>query len=283
MGYRAPPDGQTMEGTMPVVMKSKKMAYLSTLGVPEALIKDMQAVGITAHSTIKAIKFVDPLGVVLSSAPVTAKVVAKAQAQGLVGTEAALIEPKVSSAVIDALSAMAEDAEQKGKPLPGGEALNFGVQAAVSDAAALLGEDAVQPIPATSNKASKFTALAPSKMSGHPIKLVHATHLYQPVKSTSAGSVYFLIAARDDLHVACRCLGNKVSIRIEGDLQAYKKHIEGIGFATVDIKSDYVSMHVQTTNAVDMAKVVGSVIMSLGVAFKTTMPDMKIIAQKGVV
>ena len=120
-----------------------------------------------------------------------------------------------------------------------------------------------------------------TKMKSTPTKKLHmATRLYEPVQGTGGTSRYFVVAIGTDLKIACRYDKGRISLRMEGDLQKHKAAIEGIGFADV-VAKDYVSMHVDVPDVHLAAKTLGSVIIGLGIAMNTPMPQIDIIKNQG--
>ena len=114
------------------------------------------------------------------------------------------------------------------------------------------------------------------------VKLRDAKQMYQPVKGSSTGSRYFLIAADDDVRVAARYHGSTLSIRIEGpNWKKYKATIAQAGFSTVDDAKDYASVHLAVESEMLANKSLGAVLMGLGVQFETPLPALKVIAGKG--
>jgi len=108
-----------------------------------------------------------------------------------------------------------------------------------------------------------------------PIPLRDATRLYQPVKSTSEGSRYYLIAARKDLRMAVRILGDKVSCRVEGKgIEGHVSRLQEAGFATHigdGTKPHYASVHVVADGPTKRHKTLGALVMGLGLDFDTPM------------
>ena len=115
------------------------------------------------------------------------------------------------------------------------------------------------------------------------VKLRDASKMYQPVKGTSQGSRYFLVAADKDVRIAARYGGQSISIRIEGP--GWKKHksvIESAGFTTVALDKDYASVHLEVGNDLMMAnKTLGAVLMGLGLPLETPFPNLAVIKGKG--
>lgn len=112
------------------------------------------------------------------------------------------------------------------------------------------------------------------------VPLAEATKMYQPVRGTSTGSRYYLVAANPNLRVAARWQASNggLSIRIAGD--GFGKHSTEINDAGFDHKGDYASLHLTCGTEVIARKALGAVIAGLGMAMDTPLPDLKIIADK---
>lgn len=110
-----------------------------------------------------------------------------------------------------------------------------------------------------------------------PIQLKDATIMYQPVKGTSTGSTYFVIAMNDQIRVATRILSHRVSIRVEGKITPdISKALSKVEIQTHP-GSVYASGHFELTNGVDAGRVIGAVLLGSGIQFSTPMPSMKLL------
>lgn len=97
------------------------------------------------------------------------------------------------------------------------------------------------------------------------VLLANATELYQPVHGSSSGSVYHAIALTKGLNVAVRIKNNNnVSLRAEGDLSKWAPRLTAAGFV---MSNTHASVHVNGANALMARRVVGALLMSLGVNF----------------
>ena len=105
-------------------------------------------------------------------------------------------------------------------------------------------------------------------------KLADAGKMYQPVRGTSSGSVYSVVALSDSMKVAVRVGAEKVSIRVEGPCttqpSAVKKLVE-MGFA--ESKGTHFSMHLSCGN-VPVERVIGAVLAGIGAEFVTPVPTL---------
>lgn len=113
-----------------------------------------------------------------------------------------------------------------------------------------------------------------------PVSLTEASALYQPVKGTSAGSRYFLVAANDHLRIGARWrpAHHSLSIRVEGD--GFSKYTGNVSAAGFDTKSGYASLHLSCPTEIVARKALGAVLMGLGVNLETPLPDLAVIAEK---
>ena len=117
-------------------------------------------------------------------------------------------------------------------------------------------------------------------LDSNPVKLAEAQLLYQPVKATSAGSVYHVVALSDDLKVAARVKGGTLSVRVEGPkVGTLKTLISETGF---NHSGDYASVHLQTKGDATMnRKALGALISALDRPWQTPLPEFKYIAEAG--
>jgi hypothetical protein len=117
-----------------------------------------------------------------------------------------------------------------------------------------------------------------------PVPLRDATQLYQPVRGTSEGSRYFLVASRADLKVAARYRANRLSLRIEGEeFKTYVENLKECGFTNINLGGNkpYASMHLDIDDPVLAKKALGAVVTGLGVDMDTPLPNLSKIANKG--
>jgi hypothetical protein len=115
-----------------------------------------------------------------------------------------------------------------------------------------------------------------------PVKLRDANMMYQPVKGSSDGSRYFMIAANKDVRIAARFKADKLGIRIEGP--NWKKHLSGItqlGIVQDSGGKDYASLHLEIHDIVVAKKTMGAILMGLSLPLDTPMPNMEVIYGKG--
>lgn len=140
----------------------------------------------------------------------------------------------------------------------------------------------VAEVPDQSQKAaqSKWSEFKGNLKKSPMVKLRDATMLYQPVRGTSSGSRYYMVAANSDLRIAARYHPPTLSVRVEGpSWSKHKKRLVEVGFTNASASPDYCSMHLDVSgDAVMAAKVLGSVIVGLGIPIETPVPQISVIA-----
>lgn len=110
------------------------------------------------------------------------------------------------------------------------------------------------------------------------IPLTDAEYLYQPVRGTSSGSKYFLVARAGHIKVAARVQGSTVSIRVVGTSPEAKNKFLSVG---LDEKGDHLSAHFEANSQATPHKIIGAVLMGTGIPFDTTLPSVDLIVDKG--
>ncbi len=113
---------------------------------------------------------------------------------------------------------------------------------------------------------------------GSAVHLRDAKKMYQPVNGTS--SRYYLIGGNEDLRVAARFVGTKLSIRIEGP--GIAKHMAkltlvGLNPSITSTGHSYASIHLGVDSDLMANKALGAVLLGLGVHLETQYPDLKLI------
>jgi hypothetical protein len=114
------------------------------------------------------------------------------------------------------------------------------------------------------------------------VHLRDAQALHQPVFGTSEGSTYFVAGLKSDLKCACRIHqnGTKMSIRVEGNVDAYSKEIAAAGLnANSNATTKYASVHLDTSGVAGTSqdqiarRTLGAVLFALG-SWDTSTPDL---------
>lgn len=165
------------------------------------------------------------------------------------------------------------------------------VQTALDHQASLSGDVAPQStlakLPPLASNAAKPAPVAPgwpefpqSKLFSEPVVMLRdASQMYQPVKGTSGGSRYFMVAAGDGIRVAARYSGNTLSIRIEGAKLA--KYAAQISDAGIDVKTaaEYASVHLEVPSHLLATKTLGAVLLGLSLPLQTPFPNLQMIKE----
>lgn len=93
------------------------------------------------------------------------------------------------------------------------------------------------------------------------VSLAEATKLYQPVKATSGGSRYFVVALGSRVNIAARYKG-KLSVRVEGDLtDSIQAILSGVGLDHAG--EAHFSIHCEPESNIEAAMVVGAIMGAL--------------------
>jgi len=119
-------------------------------------------------------------------------------------------------------------------------------------------------------------------MSAPTVTMLQATKLYQPVRGTSSGSRYFIIALSPALKVAARWkqapASEGLALRVEGKglTNPYTvKLLEQIG---LDKKSEvHMSAHLTVTNDIEARKAIGALLYAINEPWTTPRPDPEVI------
>lgn len=134
----------------------------------------------------------------------------------------------------------------------------------------------------------KVIASHMAKMSGDglgksKVELKDADTMYQPVKATSNTSTYHVIGMTiSGLKFAARRNEQSLSIRVEGKVAEHKNHLIAAGFNESYISKGYTSVHFHGIDDLMAARALGAVLLGTEQTFTTPMPDLDVIAGKGV-
>jgi hypothetical protein len=109
-----------------------------------------------------------------------------------------------------------------------------------------------------------------------------AEALYEPVQGSTPGKRYYCMAIGEEFRVGAAWVGNELSIRIEAadghDWEAEAHKVSDV-FDKKPMKQ-YGSMHVEVSNDLIAAKVMGAALSGVGVAWKTPLPNVLVIKGK---
>jgi hypothetical protein len=115
------------------------------------------------------------------------------------------------------------------------------------------------------------------------VKLRDAKKMYQPVRGTSAGTRYFVVAGNEDLRIAARHKDGTLSVRIEGP--GWTKHqdpMQSVGFDLHLDGKDYASLHLNVGDDSVLAnKTLGAVLLGPGLQMQTPRPSLAVIKAMG--
>lgn len=183
--------------------------------------------------------------------------------------------------LVDLLASILEKAIPASEKLVTGKptftTFNFGAAVAAEEAkaAAKAKEKAKIFNPGEADTFMKKAATIPTTA----VPLRQAQVLGQPVLGTSAGSVYKVAALSNTARLAMRYPPNKdkLSVRVEGNLtEADRARMDEFGMSKGQDASgeEYWSMHL-TLGSVPVSRVVGAVLMGLGIEFQEVIKNPK--------
>lgn len=117
------------------------------------------------------------------------------------------------------------------------------------------------------------------------VDLLQAEKIFQPVASSGAGSRYFLMARTEDLKVAARLTGKKLSVRVAGKTWSkVKKTVEkskAFSHSYASVKTGYASMHCTVGDVEVASMTLAAVLASLSSAWDAHSTDVGVIAPHG--
>lgn len=115
-----------------------------------------------------------------------------------------------------------------------------------------------------------------------PVPLKTAKALYQPVRGSSSGSRYFVVAIGHGIRVAARYKSKTLTVRVEG--AEFNKHAASLcafGFSNASVSSGYGSIHLKVDTDTMAAKALGSILLGLGIPFISPVPMLSVIKGMG--
>lgn len=252
------------------------VAAIKKLGVGENVIDFLSTSGFITMLNAQAFEFVNP-DLPGDQNPVVKVHVTLTLLKSLSSNTISVAEKeKLAKEITMAVIKLQNLDQQPSKPKG---ALDMLPQSLVGKMTDLAGVDYAKVEAAVLAQQAKWAPFDTGKLKTAPLmKLRDATSMYQPVYGTSAGSRYYLVAGNDELRIAARYQGQKLSIRIEGP--DWKKHIPSItkaGIAKPDGSEDYTSLHLNVPSDVIARKALGALILGLGVPMETPMPNLSLI------
>jgi len=130
-------------------------------------------------------------------------------------------------------------------------------------------------------KIEKVQSVSPDTkkvVSSDRVKLEEATALYQPVFGTDPNSKYFVVGIADGLKIAARVKNPNVSIKVVGPrVKDLTKKLTDLGFSGKE--AGHWSAHI-TCSHTTPEKLIGAVLLGLGVPFETGIPQVSVIEGK---
>ncbi len=267
---------------MAVVIKNSMngLGAIKKIGIPQMLYDWLHASEVMVKLTASQFQF----SFTLDGKPEMATVdVSLDQLQKLnAGTLPALEKNQLSTALAKAISGIMTKANGGGvvsKPPEGLLNQLPPLLKSVSAATAKASPQQESAIKSTQKAEGLWAMYDLTKIKTDPVvDLRDATKMYQPVKGTSGGSRYFVVAGNDDLRVAARYKNDTLSVRIEGP--KWEKHIASIkacGFDLKDQKKNYCSVHLAVPEQVLAQKTLGAVLLGLGIPLDTPIPNLNVI------
>ena len=112
-----------------------------------------------------------------------------------------------------------------------------------------------------------------------PVALLTASRMYQPIKGTTIGTRYFLIASAPEGNIAARYKGTQLSLRVEGKITSAKHTMQENGF---NVAPGYASLHLTCPDTMMLKRAVGAVLLGLQLKYTTPFPEVTKIIGKGV-
>jgi hypothetical protein len=250
---------------MAVVIKSKGLQLLTKLGISQLGIDSLKAKGVTLAVNHKTVSFYSADNGVLASGELPVS------ATDLLSAGVSYFAKKTGKEILAALAQDALKVLIQG-PLPVAETV---VPASPVQAVAVEANPAVA---VEANPVSVFQGAAKIPF-GEVIPLRDATKMYQRVRGTSSGSVYVVVALNDAIRIAARVTGGtNLAIRAEPSfanpfLPADVVRLKG---QSIEYKQGYASGHFEC-GKVSPARMLGAVLVGLGIAFDTPLPDMDLV------
>jgi hypothetical protein len=236
------------------IMHKNEFETLEIFDVPKTKIDNLKNLGVALKMGVKEVTLVVPNGGPEISTAINPGALTLAMKGALGDTSKAVISKALTEAVDKAISHAAADA--------------------------LLAEVTTQAEEDDTPKMEVPGVVSDFDMTEMtPVKLAHATSMYQPVLGTSDSSRYHVVALSDELKVAARVKGTQVSIRVEGNIASHAKTLEAIGL-TIN-GTTHASIHGDGGDHVMVCKMVGAVIAVLPVDVQTPVPNVARLIGKG--
>ena len=262
---------------MGIKMKSSNaLAAIQLLNVvPTETMQWLQDGPVETVMTAKTISFV--LGDAAWSVPVSLDLLHSLHAGKLSPNQKTALQNKVVQAVNDLLNAATAQGYWPPKETPPVQSVDGPIPQAdpmLSKLPPLKTDNTASPTAPATGTVQIWPEFDLTKIhKADRVDLSDATHMYQPVFGTSAGSRYFMIAAAKGVRVAVRYKGGQLSVRIAGPhLSKYQKQAEVNQFK---INDGYVSLHLDVGTVMMANKTLGAILLGLGIPFETPLPQLE--------
>lgn len=262
-------------------------ALLQKLGVPDSAILFLTNQGVTLQSTSTTLEFTtyyNPHEVKVHTVTFKAGALSLLK-KGILGNFAT---QHMASKVMEVVtSILAEDSSLIYEPLVEEAMEEFLNKTKGGSMDAICPSDIPDELPSniedvhSTSKGASVPPIDSGPLSGK-VPLSKATKLYQSICGTTEGSEYFVVALHKDLVVAARQKKSKLSIRVESRNANINKYSAVLSKAGLDASSSkHYSMHLSVDDKVMARRVLGSVLMGIGVQFTSKMPSIEKIWNKG--
>lgn len=267
---------------MAVIVKASNYNFLQKVGVPEASIAELKVAGIKVSLGYKDFALVSAHNVKLSQGalPLSSNEIMKGlgtaqqHAETLVAVEKAVNAALAKNPSESDLAPMSLDLGSpvfaKSKPAPSAM------------------PKAVKVDPATVLEAMATDAKAEESVSALKeaavISLRDATKMYQRVNGSSGGSVYVAVALNKQIKVAARIHGAVLDVRVEGSISPQIKNklaAQGLSAKGDEGEIKYMSAHFNCGKVLP-ERVMGALLVGIGIQFETPLPDMTMVKKLGV-
>jgi hypothetical protein len=186
-------------------------------------------------------------------------------------------KPMKMGSVVKPASKVFHVAKPKAEATPDGiGGMTYTADQAAADAAKEVKEMQIHETGVT--KVPKGTFDVSKLLTAPTVTMMKATKLYQPVKGTSAGSRYFMIAIGPALRVAVRWKTGpsteSLALRVEGSGLGNPYTVKMLEQIGLDTKSaTHMSAHLTAANDIEARKALGALLFAINEPWTTPMPD----------
>ncbi len=278
------------EGKMPINISISGVELLKALEITAKSQADLEAAGIEVIVGLDVVKFRTKTGEVVGAVPMGKALVLAVVSGKISGLAMKVAKAKKMIEHLIAKVVQGDDMESElHNPFMFSDSDKAAIAAAPDAASLVVAPATPNPVTPPEKSYTASTTLpdgwsvypAGNMDSGNRVRLMKATMLYQPVFSTSDDSRYFMVAGVDHLRIAARYRKGRLSVRIEGDVQAIKQRLEDIGIDTDKLANNYASMHLEAIDEFVAAKALGAVLVGLDCGSHLPLPSLGVLMGKG--